>query len=125
MSLDHRALLTRVRLEVDLRGQDLQRGESDLQADLHVMDGQGLRIEPDVEPRWLLIAHAASDQDPIRGEPIGANPILAIVEDGEALGIRGEDRIIGERHETMKAPQGAGGRSHPTKPSDRTGRGRV
>jgi hypothetical protein len=62
------------------RGDDLERRERDLQVDLHVMDRHRVRIGLDVEPRRLLVAHGAADQQEVVTLAERTDPVLAVVE---------------------------------------------
>ena len=63
--LDARASSARVDLDADLGADDLQRWEHDLEIDLHVVDRHRVRVDIDVQPRRLLVAHGAADQQQI------------------------------------------------------------
>ena len=98
---DRRAAAVRMGLEPHRRGHDLERREADLEIDLHVVDRQRLVVAGDVEVRWLLVAHCAANQQPVRGESERAHAVFAVVQRSEvadvidvavAVAIGGQDR---------------------------------
>ena len=94
-----------MRREVDPCIDDLQRRVGDLQVDEHVVHRQRLGIVVEVQTWWLLIADRAADEQPIVGEAVGADPILAIVEDVEAVRVRGDDGVGAEHGHCRTRPR--------------------
>ena len=85
------------------RVDDLHRRVGDLQVDEHVVHRQRLGVVGEVQARRLLVADRAADQQPIVGEAVGADPVLAVVEDVEAVGVRGDD-VVGAEHGPLSYP---------------------
>ncbi len=77
-------------LDPDRGADDLERGERDLEIDLHVVDRQRVRVDVDVQPRRLLIAHRAADQQQIVPLAEGPDAVLAIVEHFERFAVVAE-----------------------------------
>ena len=100
--LDRRAQILGVRLEVGDGIDDHELGERDRERQLHVVDDQRLGVVGDVEARWLLVADAALDEQPVGCEAIGAHAVLAIVEDRQGALWRGrQDRVGAERRHAV------------------------
>ena len=82
---------------------DLERRVGDLEIDVHVVHRQRFVVVGEVQPRRLLVAHRAADEQPVVGEAVRADPVLAVVEDVEAVRV-GRDDGVGAEHAAMSYP---------------------
>ena len=90
----------RVRMHLDADGgaDDLQRGECDLEVDLHVVDRQRVRVDVDIQPRRLLVADRTVDQQQVVTLAERPDTVLTVVEHLERFAVvaergGGQDRV--------------------------------
>ena len=75
----------RVGFEDHLGVDDLQRRVGDLELDDHVVHRQRFVVVVEVQAGRLLVTDRTADEQPIGGEAVGADPVLTVVEDVEAV----------------------------------------